>query len=391
MGNAPHWLQEKTLQQFFAATHAAGGEARVVGGAVRDFLLGREGGDVDVASSLKPEDTMAIAAAAGWKAVPTGIAHGTVTLVLPERVVEVTTLRRDVETDGRHATVAYTDDFAEDAARRDFTMNALSMDAQGSIHDYYRGREDIDARQVRFIGDAATRIAEDGLRILRYFRFMAQLGFAGDAQALAACEAQRAMVANLSGERIAQEMRKLLVAAAPAEALGQMAGIGLPEYLTESPWYHDHLLQLLALEKAHDMAPSAWVRLLAMIAPEFRTATASWIGERWKLSRNERALLAVLAGQTTTVDAATTKEWLRAHERAVVQQCLLLWAVDTGEDVGALLRLAQTWNVPALPVTAKDLIARGHSEGRALGDALRALEERWIKSDYTLSKAELLA
>ncbi len=392
MTDTPHWLVEPALQHLFAHTRAMGGEARVVGGAVRDFLMNREGGDVDVASTLPPQSTIALAEAAGWKAVPTGLAHGTVTLVLPNRVVEVTTLRRDVETDGRHAIIEYSTDFAEDAARRDFTMNALYMDAEGTITDTVGGRADIETQTLRFIGDAATRIAEDGLRILRFFRFLATHGKApADADALAACEAQRALLANLSGERIAQEMRKLLAAPDPTEALGLMARIGLPEYLTAAPWDVEGARRVLKLEATHQQSPKAGARLLSMVAPNSRTETAHWISERWKLSRDERLAFSVMA-QPGPVNAAQVKAWLvekQLRERIVGR--LVLLAADEAIDVTALLNLAQHWQPPVFPVTSQDMIARGHCEGKALGKALRALEKRWAESDYTLTKDALLA
>ncbi len=346
-----------------------------------------------MASSLPPEKTIAIAAQQGWKAIPTGIAHGTVTLVLPGRVVEVTTLRRDVETDGRHAVVAYTDDFAEDAARRDFTMNALSMDAEGSIYDYYRGREDIEAQLVRFIGDAGTRIAEDGLRILRFFRFVATHGLPpADPAAMAAITAQREMISQLSGERIAQEMRKLLSAPMPSYALGRMAQAGLAEFLTVGAWDGDGLLRLLELEKAHGIAPDPWLRLLAMIAPDARATTAEWVGERWKLSRAERDIVKTLAASILSPQRGEeeVKALLRHYPRPLVQSRVLLAAVDGGFDPAALLALTRDWAVPSFPVTAGDLLVLGYSQGKALGEALAELEQHWVESDYTLTRDELL-
>ncbi len=394
MANRPAWLKETSLQQLFAATQAMGGEARAVGGAVRDFLLGRDGGDVDVASSLPPEATMAIAQAEGWKAIPTGLAHGTVTLVLPERVVEITTLRRDVETDGRHALVEYTSDFAEDAARRDFTINALYMDAAGGIHDYTDGQKDLKTQRVRFIGDAGTRIAEDALRILRFFRFMATHGKPpADADALAACAAAREQIANLSGERIAAEMRKLLCAPTPAYALAQMAEAGIPAMITESPWVPVQVEILLQLETLYHLAVNPWVRLLAMIEPGMRSETAYWVSERWKLSRAEQQMLQALAQHATRVDPARVKEWLRSEPRGQVLGRIALAALNSDDAVAtdALMLLAQDWEVPGFPVTAKDLLTRGYEQGRALGEALAALEKRWVESDYQLTREQLLA
>ena len=393
MANRPAWLKEAGLQHLFAATRAMGGEARAVGGAVRDFLLGRESGDVDVASSLPPEATMAIAHAEGWKAIPTGLAHGTVTLVLPERVVEVTTLRRDVETDGRHALVEYTDNFAEDAARRDFTINALYMDADGKLADYFGGQKDLQTRSIRFIGDASKRIGEDALRILRYFRFLATHGRPpADATALLACQEARAQINNLSGERIAAEMRKLLCANDPAYALAQMSGCGLPLLLTESPWVPSQVAALMELERAHHLAVNPWVRLLAMIAPEMRGETAYWVSERWKLSRAEQEMLRALAQHAAPLNPAQVKEWLRAEARGQVIGRIALTALasDEAEAIDALIRLAQGWEVPLFPVAAKDLLARGHEQGKALGEALASLEKRWVESDYTLTRAQLL-
>jgi tRNA nucleotidyltransferase/poly(A) polymerase len=398
MAELPIWLHEPALQQLFAATRDAGGELRAVGGAVRDHLLGREAGDVDMASNLTPEQTMALAAQQGWKAIPTGIAHGTVTVVLPrdtqsKRVVEITTLRRDVETDGRHATVAYTDDFAEDAARRDFTINALSMGADGVIHDYFNGRADIEAKCLRFIGEAATRIDEDGLRILRYFRFLAQLGWAADEDTVMVCRAKRGAIAHLSGERIAQEMRKLLVATSPALAVEALIQAGLPECLTETAWKHEGFAALLNYERFYGVQAEGWVRLLSLIVADERNAAAMWVAERWKLSRAERDALAILAMPLPPLASASVKYLLRTQPRGLVVGRILLAALEN-KDVTALqsfLTLAQQWEIPIFPVTAKDLLARGHTQGKALGDALKALEQRWEASDYQLTREALLA
>ncbi|MEJ0009952.1 MAG: CCA tRNA nucleotidyltransferase [Alphaproteobacteria bacterium] len=390
--NAPAWLSDAALQQFFAAVQQAGGEARAVGGSVRDFLLGAPGGDVDLAATLEPPAVMALAKAQGWKAIPTGIDHGTVTVVLPSRVVEVTTLRRDVATDGRHAKVAYTDRWEEDAARRDFTINALYMDAGGNIHDYFGGQKDLKARTVRFIGDAGRRIEEDGLRILRYFRFLAVLGWSTEKAALAACGERRQMLAVLSGERIQQEMKKLLAARDPSAVLGAMAQLELPALLTESPWDVSPVAALVGYEREQLLAGDPWVRLLAMIDADVRLDTALWTGERWKLSRAERQALAVLAAPAAALDPAAVKESLRKHPRPLVTGRILLAALDSDEEmaIDALLRLAQDWEIPQFPVTAKDLLKLGMKEGPELGRKLKALEQRWVESDYRLGRDQLL-
>lgn len=393
MNTRPTWLDEQGLQHLFAAIAAAGGEARAVGGAVRDFLMGREGGDIDVASSLRPQQMMELAAQQGWKAIPTGIAHGTVTLVLPERTVEVTTLRRDVETNGRHATVAFTDSFEEDAARRDFTINALSMDAQGRVYDYFDGRRHLAAQEVVFIGDAAGRIAEDGLRILRYFRFLATHGKPpANEEALVAIRMHREMIEDLSGERIATEMQKLLTAAQPLYALEQMAACSLPFLVTGDEWELSGLQRLLQLETLYGFEVSAWVRALALLRPLHREDVVQWTQERWKLSRAERTLLRTLAEPLGAVGVAQIKEWLRTLPAEAAQGRLALAAVD-GVLVGSaetLVALLHGWPIPEFPVTAHDLMARGFSEGVALGTALRQLEAAWVASGYTLGKEMLL-
>lgn len=388
----PAWLNEPGLQQFFTATEMRGGEARVVGGCVRDYLLGIKGSDIDLASTLPPQDTMAMAQEKGWKAVPTGINHGTVTIVLPERAVEVTTLRRDVKTDGRHAEVAFTDRFEEDAARRDFTMNALYMDFRGVITDFYHGEDDIQARRVRFIGEAGDRIREDGLRILRFFRFLATHGEPpADETAIKACAAQRGMLDKLSGERISQEMKKLLAAIDPSYALTQMATMALGEALTGASWQVPMLQQLLQRETQHRTPGNSWVRLLALAMPEQRMKVAAHVVDRWKLSRADTQWLEFLTYPPTLEDTGPVKEALRHYKREWIEQALLLQSLTEQVALDRLLPVVRSFEPPAFPVSARDLMARGMREGPELGEMLRMIEKRWIESDYRLKKEDLLA
>lgn len=389
MGKVPSWLSEAPLQQFFAATHDAGGEARAVGGCVRDYLMGVAGGDVDLASTLPPEKTQAIAAQHGWKAVPTGIDHGTVTLVLPSRAVEVTTLRRDVTTDGRRATIAYTDSWQEDAARRDFSFNALYMDAKGTITDFFGGREDLAARRVRFIGDAGDRIAEDGLRILRYFRFLATHGNPpADGDALAAIAAQKAMIEKLSGERIANEMRKFLAADNPSYSLRMLAEAGVAPYIFGGDIDTSRMIRLQLLESQAHYTCSVWARALLLGAkPEYLIT-------RWKLARHEAQQLRRLAAQSA-FDATAPRHHhtriLRLEGAPAYLDWLLTQAAQTpGINIAAWAKLACEFRAPTFPVAAADLLARGMKEGKELGERLRALEAQWETSDYTLTKEELL-
>lgn len=392
MTNYPDWLNEEGLQQCFAATRAAGGEARVVGGAVRDFLLGIPGADVDLASTLTPEQTMQIAAAHHWKAIPTGIDHGTVTLVLPERVVEVTTLRRDVATDGRHATVAYTDNWQEDAARRDFTMNALYMDSAGHIHDFHDGQKDIASHRVAFIGDATTRITEDGLRSLRFFRFLATHGKPpADTDALAAITATKEIITKLSGERIANEMRKLLSAENPSYAVRLMAETGIADHVFGSSIEPSRMIRLHLLENQSDYQASVWARVVALL--KAGTATPP-IAARWKLSRHEAQQLKLLTEfppYTAAAPRHTHTRLIRLHGAPAYLDWLLMNAAQqTGIDVAPYVTLAHDFKPPTFPVSAKDLMEKGMKEGKALGDKLSLLEIKWEESDYTLTKEQLL-
>ena len=379
----PPWLKEPELQQIFSAANAAGGEVRAVGGCVRDLMLGVEGSDVDLATTLPAERMMEQMQKEGFKVKPTGLAHGTITVILSARAVEITTLRRDVETDGRHATIAYTDRFEEDAARRDFTINALYMDAAGNIYDYFSGQQDIKDKKLRFIGDANARVEEDGLRILRYFLFLATLGWEVDAVAMRACEAQRAMLNDLSGERIQQEMKKLLAAADPRAALAHMQAIGLHTPLTACAW---DLAPLVLSAGKKQMPWNSWRARLYLLAP----TAGSFVAERWKLSRKDAEWFAHTAQTPMLSDARTVREALRHHPRAMIEEWLSIAAATGTISLAAYETLVALSLPPSFPVTAKDLLARGMKEGPALGRTLKALEARWRESDYTLSADALL-
>lgn len=389
---AAPFLNEAGLQQLFTAVEERGGEARAVGGCVRDYLLGLKGGDVDVACSLAPETVMHIAESKGWKAIPTGLAYGTVTLVLPERTVEVTTLRRDVKTDGRHAQVAYTDNFQEDAARRDFTMNALYMDFRGVISDYFGGEEDLRARRVRFIGNAGDRIREDGLRILRFFRFLATHGQPpADELALRACASQHKMLEKLSGERVQQEMKKLLSATDPTYALAQMSMMAMGEGLTGAAWHVPQLQQLMQLETQQKVPGHAWVRLLSMVPADQRMQVAAFVCNRWRLSRADTQWLEFLTAPAPLTTQPLVKEALRHYKREWVEQALLLQALDDPTlPLSTLLAVARMFEPVPFPVNARDLIVYGFKEGPELGAKLRELEKQWAQSDYRLKKGDLL-
>ncbi|MEK9212515.1 CCA tRNA nucleotidyltransferase [Sphingomonas sp. 2378] len=345
-------------------------EARFVGGAVRDSLLGHAVADIDLATPLSPETVIERVRDSGFKPVPTGIAHGTVTAVLPDGPVEVTTLRRDVSTDGRHAVVAFTDDWREDAARRDFTMNALYADpASGELFDYFGGLDDLKAGRVRFIGDPLQRIAEDHLRILRFFRFHARFGQAVDEVGLEACTRRANDLMALSRERIAAELLKLLVAprAVPVIALMVERGIFravIPEIDAEGA---ARLAVLMEREGTAGVAPDAIRRLAALLPPQ----AAEAVGARLKLSNLDRKrLIAATAGPGDEGPHALA---YRVGVAGAVDRLLL-----AGEPVDAI----RDWTPPTLPLTGGALVARGIGKGPEVARLLRQVESRWIAEGF---------
>ena len=364
-------LDRLTAREGFAALiEALGGpdQTRLVGGVVRDTLLGLDPADVDLATRLLPDDVLARLKAAGIRAVPTGIAHGTVTAILPSGPIEVTTLRHDVSTDGRHAIVAFTDAWDEDAARRDFTMNALYADpVTGSVFDSVGGLADLEARVVRFIGDPYRRIAEDHLRILRFFRFHARFGDTIDAEGLAACSARANDLMALSRERIASELLKLLVAAQAVRVVTLMIDHGifravLPEIVDAAPF-----AELAEREAAAGIAPDAIRRLATLIPP----AAAESVGARLKLSNADRKRLC--AATQGPGDEGPPALAYRVGMPSAIDRLLL-----AGEDVSAL----QAWTPPALPIGGGALVARGLSKGPQVAAVLRAIETRWIAEGF---------
>jgi poly(A) polymerase len=350
------------------------GAARYVGGAVRDTLLDLPVTDVDLATSHSPERVVELLEAAGIKAIPTGLAHGTITAVSSGTVVEVTTLRRDVSTDGRRATVAFTDDWREDAARRDFTINALYADpATGELFDYFGGLADLEARHIRFIGDPLQRIAEDHLRILRFFRFLARFGDTPDPAALDACTARANDLMALSRERIRDELLKLLVAGDAVRVVELMVERGilrpvLPEIDMAGA---ERLASLARLEAEADIAPDA-IRRLAAVLPRDPAANEA-VGTRLKLSNAERQAL-----------ASAIRPELAEGTRALAYRIGPGRAADrlllAGDAEGA--REAAAGTPPRLPLTGGSLIERGLSKGPEVAKALRRIEDRWIAEGF---------
>ncbi len=370
-----HWLDRPGIVRLLEALDAKSGGARFVGGAVRDPLLGIPPVDLDLATSFTPDEVVGRLEAAGVKAVPTGIAHGTVTAISAGTLVEVTTLRCDVVTDGRRATVAFTDDWAADAARRDFTINALYADPfSGEVFDPVGGEADILARRVRFIGAPLHRIAEDHLRILRFFRFHARFG-AGDADpaALDACAARANDLMALSRERIADELLKLLALPDPSPTLQLMSARGilapiLPEL---APDPAARVAALAAAEIAAGASPDP-LRRLAAILPRDSTLAAK-VAARLKLSKKARQRLAEAAGP----DLGTGPKALAYHHGTAAAHDRLLLA-GRPEDAARIYG----WPIPRLPVTGGDLIARGVTQGPEVARLLREVERKWVAADF---------
>ena len=367
---------------------------RVVGGAVRDFLIGRAVRDIDIATDHQPEEASTRLRAAGIKVVPTGIAHGTVTAVVGGRPFEVTTLRHDVESFGRHARVAFHGDWEADAARGDFTMNALYMDAGGNLYDYFGGQEDLLAGRVRFIGDAAERIAEDALRILRFFRFHAWYGRgAPDADGLRACRQNASLLEILSIERVRDELLKLLGAPDPVALLQAMQEAGILERILPEAKLGGRLETLITLEHALEDI-SALRRLAALLDRD--AAALLGIGKEFKLSNADARRLAAMATGGAPAKAGLAAKDLRAMvfrigAEAFIDRAVLDNEPDDADAVQRLIEDARAFTPPTLPVTGHDLEAGGVAPGPAMGEALRALEEAWVASDFSLGKKALLA
>ena len=385
---AAPWLQAAESRAVIAALNGAGHAARFVGGCVRDGLLApdRDVGDLDLATTARPERSMEVLVAAGMRVVPTGLAHGTVTVHLRSRVFEITTLRRDVATDGRHALVAFTDDFTADAARRDLTINAMSCDPDGRLFDPFGGCNDLAQGRIRFVGKAAERIEEDYLRILRFFRFFARFGRPpADAEALSACTASRARIEQLSGERVRAEMLKLLVAPGADAALLLMRATGVLAHVLP-PTVEAGVLATLPAD--------AVLRLAALLrsAGADRPAVER-VARRWRLSGREAERLAALV-LTDLPDVAAPeashRAWVARHGGQLHADLLLLAAALHGGDPRPAVALARSWSAPPFPLSGHDLLAAGVSAGPELGRRLRALRDLWIASDFTLDRQALL-
>ncbi len=392
------WLKSGPTARVLQLLDGNGEQARVVGGAVRNALLKIPTGDIDIATTAVPDEVIRRAKAAGIKSVPTGIAHGTVTLVVDAQPFEVTTLREDTETFGRKAKVAFGRDWVADAKRRDFTINALSLDAEGVVHDHVGGLEDIAAKRVRFIGDPNQRIAEDYLRILRFFRIHAAYGTGEpDRPGYLACIRARAGLANLSAERVRMEMLKLMAAQGAPGAVTAMAEGGLLQSIFGGIAYTGPFAAMISAERLLGLEPDP-VRRLGALAVAV-TEDARRVALRLRLTNVEtRALDSMghrwwrLAG----MDEATARRRLyRLGQERYRDRLMLAWAragANTDRtDWRELATLPARWQAPKFPLKAADFIARGIAEGPALGQVLALAEDAWLAAEFPLDRAALEA
>lgn len=385
------WLQAPETRRVLDALTQDGGEARFVGGAVRNALAGQPVSDIDIATPLTPDEVTRQLQAAGLGAVPTGIDHGTITAIADGKTFEITTLRRDVSTDGRRATVAFTTDWKEDAGRRDFTINALYAAADGQLFDYFGSLADLDDGRVRFIGNPIARIREDYLRILRLFRFHAWYGRGEiDGDALRAAVSERAGLAILSGERIQKELLRLLEAADPVPVLRAMAAAQILSELLPGKLNFARLARLVEIDRSNFFAPDPLLRLSALLPNDIDAV--GLLASRLKLSNMDRERLEGLAATKEKVvsylSIREVRKLLYRLGREHLRDCVRLrWADDVKASNAiqwrALLAMADAWERPRFPLSGRDVMAAGVPEGPLVGRILSEVEEWWIDADFT--------
>lgn len=400
------WTDEPQTRAVMAALgepvpHGVSHKALFVGGCVRNALLGRAVEDIDIATVLTPEEATGALEKAGIKVVPTGIVHGTVTAVTGGRAFEITTLRRDVETDGRRAVVAFTEDWTEDAQRRDFTMNTLLADGRGRIYDPTgRGLADLQAGRVVFVGDAAQRIAEDYLRILRFFRFHAACGKgAPDEAGLAACRAAAERIAGLSRERVTNEFLKILAVDDPVDVLGVMKENNILSDCFHGGYNPDLLRRLCLLQnflppgvKEGDCGNALTARLIILsdFDKNHLDVLGKWMVFSGALKNSYFSILAALES-LDTLSEKTLKTLIYKEGYAVAVQSALLRAAKGGLDPASILASIADWQPPRFPVSGDDVIAAGVTRGPQVGILLKSLEEWWVKNDFKPNRIECMA
>lgn len=396
------WLNAPNVSRIFAALPK--GSTRFVGGCVRNAILGEPMSDFDLATQLEPDAVVAALKEAGIKTVPTGIDHGTVTAVIDGLPYEITSLRKDVETDGRRAVVTFTTDWAEDAQRRDLTMNALYADPDGTVHDPCRqGLDDVQARRFRFVGNADMRVREDYLRILRYFRFLAfyapakKDGSKIDAEALKACRENRAGLKTLSSERVWIELKKTLSAPSPVRAVRIMLTNEILDKVLPEASNVEGLSLMVDLEGNRNFDVDPLLRLMAMSARE--ELAMAGLAKRLKLSNSEKSRLLAWAGDrvslTPDMDDRTRKIAVYEGGKQAIFDRAMIRAAGADDPLiagrwVALAEFAREWDIPVFPLKGRDLKAAGVEDGPRMGKILEALKALWVKSGFEADKARLL-
>lgn len=383
---AADWLNNDALVKVMSVLNEGDGIARIVGGTVRDALLNiywnrsKKIGDLDIASTLSPDENMTRLEKEGIKVIPTGLKHGTITAVVGKKHFEITTLRRDIETDGRHAVVEYTDDWVEDANRRDFTINALYLDLDGTVHDPLGGFDDLKAAKVRFIGDARERIKEDALRILRFFRFSSDIEVGGvDESGMLACVELKEMIGGLSGERIWQELKRILKSKRVMQVIPVLASIGILREILPNYEGYDLLLKFVKLEKKLNRKDP--VSRLSCLLPEDENKIHE-TARALKLSNKERDKLLAFAVpyHKHNLTAKSLRKVLYKFGKDVV----IFNLIASGEMDQKTISFIENYEIPEMPIKGADLIAEGWNAGPEMGAELKRREEQWIENDFEI-------
>ncbi|AFX99137.1 poly A polymerase head domain protein [Candidatus Endolissoclinum faulkneri L2] len=378
------WMYNPPCSSVLSLLANNGYLGRFVGGAVRNHVLGLPVVDFDIATNALPANILALCTSAGLHAVPTGIRHGTITIFIDSSFVEVTTLRRDMDTDGRHAVVSFTEDWLEDASRRDFTLNAVYLDMEGNLYDpTATGIADIRARRIRFIGDPRMRIHEDCLRILRFFRFYAEYGHKEpDIDSLKACVDLAPSLSGLSGERIWKEFSRLLIAPMAAKVIVIMAESGIAKHLWDGPFDVGQLIRFINIERYYSINPNPISRLAALLAD---SNTARSVSERLKFSNVDakRLASAIATSRNTLMNSYERKTIIYRFGAKNFINAKMLLAAKTGENIEDDLAIAKNWIPPVFPLRGNDVLALGIKPGPKIGELLRLVENWWITGGFT--------
>lgn len=387
MSKLPKWVAIEECRKIFAIIEEAGGDSRLVGGCVRDIILGKTHSDIDIATSLLPEMVMRALSKNDIKVIPTGLKHGTITAIINEKQFEITTLRKDVSTDGRHAIVEFTDSWKEDAARRDFTMNAISMDLSGRTYDYFEGIFDLEKKLVKFVGDPEKRIEEDYLRILRYFRF---ISYFGDAElhkaSLKACGNLSKGLKKISGERIRVEMLKILSSPFALTAIQLMQKVGVLEVIC---------VNLSSSIPLYKFIEDPWINLAAVLRfAGYKKGDVAKLAVRWRLSKKEKFKLLTLVEfmdiEFSSPQNLQKRAIYKYGKELYIDSVMMLNIENPSIQFLEFIELGKSWQMPEFKINGENVMKMGYN-GPQVGKILNKLHQMWIESDFELSMEELLS